>query len=46
MDILISIGDGGFEDDDLLYRCRKRGVPLQEQWTGSSKDKAPRYVSP
>ena len=35
----------GFEDDDLLYRCRKRGVPLQEQWTGSSKDKAPRYVS-
>ena len=35
----------GFEDDDLLYRCRSRGVPLQEQWTGSSKDKAPRYVS-
>ena len=35
----------GFEDDDLLYRCRKRGVPLQEQWTGSSKDKAPRYIS-
>ena len=35
----------GFEDDDLLYRCRKQGVPLQEQWTGSSKDKAPRYIS-
>jgi hypothetical protein len=35
----------GFEDDDLLYRCRKRGVPLQEQWTGSSKDKTPRYIS-
>ena len=35
----------GFEDDDLLYRCRKRGVPLSEQWTGSSKDRAPRYIS-
>ena len=35
----------GFEDDDLLYRWRKRGVPLTEQWTGSSKDKTPRYIS-
>ena len=22
----------GFEDDDLLYRCRKGGVPLDQQW--------------
>ena len=35
----------GFEDDDLLYRCRKRGVPLSEQWTGSAKDRAPRYIN-
>ena len=33
----------GFEDDDLLYRCRKKGVPLAEQYTVSSKDKTPRY---
>ena len=35
----------GFEDDDLLYRCRKGGIPLQEEWTGSSKDKSPRYIN-
>ena len=34
----------GFEDDDLLYRCRKLGVPLSEQWTGSSKHKTPRFL--
>ncbi len=35
----------GFEDDDLLYRCKKRGVPLQEEWVGSSQDKAPRFIN-
>ena len=35
----------GFEDDDLLYRCKKRGVPLSEQWTGTSKDKSPRFIN-
>ena len=27
----------GFEDDDLLYRCRKGGVPLDQQWVGAGK---------
>jgi len=35
----------GFEDDDLLYRCRRRGVPLTEQWVGSSEDRTPRYIN-
>ena len=35
----------GFEDDDLLYRCRTRGVPLEEQTTFKAKDKNPLYTN-
>ena len=27
----------GFEDDDLLYRCRQGGIPLDQQWVGRGK---------
>ena len=27
----------GFEDDDLLYRCRQGGLPLDQQWVGRKK---------
>ena len=27
----------GFEDDDLLYRCRQGGIPLEQQWVGRGK---------
>ena len=35
----------GFEDDDLLYRCRTKGVPLEEQKTFKAKDKNPLYTN-
>ncbi len=35
----------GFEDDDLLYRCRQGGVPLESQWVGGGKNKISRLVS-
>ncbi len=35
----------GFEDDDLLYRCRTKGVPLEEQTTFKAKDKNPLYTN-
>ena len=28
----------GYEDDDLLYRCKKRGVPLDQLWLGIEGD--------
>ncbi len=27
----------GFEDDDLLYRCRNASLPLKQEWVGRNK---------
>ena len=34
----------GFEDDDLLFRCKSRGVPLQEEWVGGNNTK-PQFIN-